>query len=227
MTERRRTSEMDTARTHFLQPRMRRLSRRTPDTYWRFEAIREWVEGRSVLDIGAGRSYKNMHRQLSEVATSLIAIDLDQSRVDEMNAAGFTAVCSDAQGFVLNEEVDVVFAGELIEHLECFTGFFDSVREVLRPGGVLVLTTPNVFKVSRFAYRLGHRAAPVNPDHTVWFCESTLAQLCDRMSYDVVSSEFAHGDPSTLPRRLFGALLRTLLPPRLTAPTIVLVARPR
>lgn len=39
---------------------------------------------------------------------------------------------------------DAVFAGEVIEHLLDTVGFLQECRRVLRPGGVLILTTPNL-----------------------------------------------------------------------------------
>jgi hypothetical protein len=37
-----------------------------------------------------------------------------------------------------------VFAGEILEHLVDTAGFLEDVRRVLVPGGVLLLTTPNL-----------------------------------------------------------------------------------
>lgn len=39
---------------------------------------------------------------------------------------------------------DGVLAGEIIEHLVDTTGFLEEIRRVLRPGGVAVVTTPNL-----------------------------------------------------------------------------------
>jgi 2-polyprenyl-3-methyl-5-hydroxy-6-metoxy-1,4-benzoquinol methylase len=50
-----------------------------------------------------------------------------------------------AQGIPFGErEFDVVLAGEVVEHLLDTIGFLRECRRVLRPGGVLLLTTPNL-----------------------------------------------------------------------------------
>lgn len=54
--------------------------------------------------------------------------------------------------------VDVFFAGECIEHVENVEAFLDEIHRVLRPGGRLVLTTPNA---DGYLYRLrGERYCP-------------------------------------------------------------------
>lgn len=43
-----------------------------------------------------------------------------------------------------SESFDVVFAGEIIEHLVDTDGFLAEITRVLRPGGTAVVTTPNL-----------------------------------------------------------------------------------
>ncbi len=43
--------------------------------------------------------------------------------------------------------MDVVFAGEIIEHLVDTDRFLQQIRDALKPGGALILTTPNLLNL--------------------------------------------------------------------------------
>lgn len=194
---------------------------------FRFEAVRPWMTGRTVLDIGAARSFRTLHTLIKGVAAEVLAVDLDRAAVEAMTDAGYEAIVGDAQALELHRRFDVVFGGELIEHLDNYRGFFDSVRAHLNPGGHLVLTTPNAFRFMNFFYRLGRGTPPVNDDHMVWFCETTLRQLLDRQGFDLVELGYVkHRTPGTV-RRLIAGAIRASLPSRLAESTIVAVAQPR
>ena len=49
---------------------------------------------------------------------------------------------------------DIVLASEVIEHLRDGPAFLRECRRILRPGGVLLLTTPNLWDVRRFVFPL-------------------------------------------------------------------------
>ena len=103
---------------------------------------------------------------------------------------------ADAQDFDLGRQFEVVFAGELIEHLDDVHGFLASVRRHLQPGGRLVLTTPNAFYVGNFVYRFGGHGQ-VHPEHTCWYCEDTLRHVLWRNGFDKVDISFTgHTSPT-------------------------------
>lgn len=55
------------------------------------------------------------------------------------------AVCEISSGLPFRSaEFDLVFAGEIIEHLIDTDGFLSELNRVLKPRGVLVITTPNL-----------------------------------------------------------------------------------
>ncbi len=63
-----------------------------------------------------------------------------------------------AQPFPFGAEFDLVVATEVIEHLVDTDAFLDECARVLRPGGTLLLTTPNLlFGVNRILMLLGRR----------------------------------------------------------------------
>lgn len=74
-------------------------------------------------------------------------VDITHERVALARSRGLLALVHDVAASPLpyrGEVFDVVFAGEVIEHLVDTTGFLLDLRRVLKPGGVLVLTTPNL-----------------------------------------------------------------------------------
>src|SRR6185295_17326915 len=82
-----------------------------------------------------------------------------------------------AESLDLGRTFDVVFAGELIEHLSNFAGFLATAHRHLGANGRLVLTTPNVFSLANIVYRMTPGTVRTNRDHTCWFCADTISTL--------------------------------------------------
>jgi 2-polyprenyl-3-methyl-5-hydroxy-6-metoxy-1,4-benzoquinol methylase len=195
----------------------------------RFERVRRYVEGRTVLDVGAGSGIDRpdwMHAAVAAVAVQTVGVELDRKLAAQARERGYDVIAGDAEALDLGRTFEVVWAGELIEHLSCAGGFLDGARRHLEPGGRLVLTTPNAFAVSNFVYRIGGRPR-VNRGHTCWYDETTLSQLLDRHGYDVAEiSYLPHKTPGRI-RALLAGAVRAMLPRHLAENTLLVVATPR
>lgn len=65
---------------------------------------------------------------------------------------------------------DIVFAGESIEHLMDVKVFLSEVHRVLKPGGIFVLTTPNLARLDdRIKFLFGYSPRHVAPMHKYLF----------------------------------------------------------
>jgi SAM-dependent methyltransferase len=211
--------------THLLQPR---ASRRISNTA-RFSALRPYLEGRRVLDLGAARGIHSpgwFHGRVCEVAAETVALDLDAEGISEVQRRGLQGVVGDATDFELGTRYEVVLAGELIEHLVDIAGFFRCVQRHLEPGGKVLLTTPNAFALTNFLYRLGERPAPINPDHTCWFCEDTLPALLVKGGFRVETLTYVRHDTPGRARKVVASAVRKVLPERLAWRTLLVVATP-
>jgi 2-polyprenyl-3-methyl-5-hydroxy-6-metoxy-1,4-benzoquinol methylase len=105
---------------------------------------REPRRGR-LLDVAAGSGIAA--EALSAQGWEVAATDISDDLVAQVRARGVDARVHDiASGTVPFEDAsfEAVFAGEIIEHLVDTTAFLDEVRRVLGPGGILVVTTPNL-----------------------------------------------------------------------------------
>jgi 2-polyprenyl-3-methyl-5-hydroxy-6-metoxy-1,4-benzoquinol methylase len=194
----------------------------------RFERIRCYVERQTVLDIGAGSGINRpdwMHASIASVAGEVVGIELDEALAARARALGFDVITADAQTMDLGRTFQVVWAGELIEHLSCAGGFLDAARRHLEPGGRLVLTTPNAFTISNFVYRIGGQPR-INKGHTCWFDEVTLSQLLQRHGFEIVEVAYVgHRTPGHV-RALLAGAVRSVLPRHLAENTLLVVATP-
>lgn len=106
----------------------------------------EALKPRSVLDVGCGRGL--LLTQLRERLPSarLVGTDISADSVARARAAGLEAECAEiASGLPFDDEAfDCVVFAEIIEHLVDPDAALVNISRILRTGGKLVLTTPNL-----------------------------------------------------------------------------------
>jgi 2-polyprenyl-3-methyl-5-hydroxy-6-metoxy-1,4-benzoquinol methylase len=98
-----------------------------------------------LLDVAAGSGIAA--EALTDQGWEVAATDISDELVAQIRARGVDARVHDlASGPLPFEDAsfEAVFAGEIIEHLVDTTAFLDDVRRVLTPGGIVVITTPNL-----------------------------------------------------------------------------------
>lgn len=98
-----------------------------------------------LLDVAAGSGIAAA--TLQETGWEVSALDISEELVSQVRDRGIDARVHDLSAGRLpfdDQAFGAVFAGEIIEHLVDTSRFLDEIRRVLRPGGVLVLTTPNL-----------------------------------------------------------------------------------
>jgi SAM-dependent methyltransferase len=148
------------------------------ENYWyrRHEAAYAWLSSRCVdavvLDAGCGEGYGA--DLLAAVARRVVAVDYDEPSVAHVRGCYPAVDVVRANLAVLparSRAVDVVANFQVIEHLWDQDGFLAECHRVLRPGGTLLITTPN-----RITFSPG-QDTPLNPFHTRELCAAELADL--------------------------------------------------
>jgi 2-polyprenyl-3-methyl-5-hydroxy-6-metoxy-1,4-benzoquinol methylase len=96
-----------------------------------------------------------------------------------------------------DEEVDAVWAGEVVEHVVDVGAFLAELRRVLKPGGPLVLTTPdhNRALLARFAanpHLFDEHFSPY-ADHLRFFTSRTLTMALEDAGFPTIDLRSEHG----------------------------------
>lgn len=115
--------------------------------FHRYVWCRALVKGKKVLDIACGEGYGSAI--LAQDASAVIGVDISLEAVEHARRtyegiAGLEFHQGDAAAIPLpDNSVDVVVSFETIEHHDKHVEMMNEVRRVLRPDGVLVMSSPN------------------------------------------------------------------------------------
>lgn len=100
----------------------------------------------SVLDVGCGygRFMEFLQRKFPE--TSIKGIDFSNSEVLDAKRKGLDVKQGDFEKGIdfPEKKFDIVYAGEIIEHLYNPDFFLEEINRILKDNGFLVLSTPNL-----------------------------------------------------------------------------------
>jgi SAM-dependent methyltransferase len=171
------------------------------ENYWfrrheaAYEALLPHLRGQLVLEIGCGEGYGAA--LLAAVARRVIGLDYDELTVEHAAATypQATFVRANLAALPVCESAfDAVASLQVIEHVWDHEHFLSECARALRPGGMLIVTTPN-----RLTFSAGPDA-PANPFHAQEFVADELVGLVERSGADVVDVLGVHA----------GGWLRTL-----------------
>ncbi len=138
--------------------------------------------GRDVLEAGSGEGYGA--DLIANVACHVIGLDYDDSAVAHVRARYPRVDMRQGNLAELplpSASIDVVVNFQVIEHLWDQGQFVAECLRVLRPGGVLLMSTPN-----RITFSPG-RDTPVNPFHTRELDAAELTELLESAGFTIES----------------------------------------
>ncbi|WP_227983465.1 class I SAM-dependent methyltransferase [Nocardia spumae] len=156
-----------------------------------YARLLERCTGATVLEAGSGEGYgANM---IADVATAVIGLDYDTSAVAHVRAVypRVEMIQGNLAELPLEDAtVDVVVNFQVVEHLWDQAQFLRECLRVLRPGGELLISTPN-----RITFSPG-RDTPLNPFHTRELNATELAELLEQAGFRVDVMAGVHHGPA-------------------------------
>ncbi len=166
---------------HYFAAQIRKSDAKIAWQYGRIFALAGVGElrGLRVIDVGCGAGPALRYL----VARGALAVGLDHSRYALTAAAhlapGSGLVLNDSAGSLpcASEQADIILLSELVEHLTDAAPLLHECYRVLRPGGRIIITTPNLWDCRRLLAPLTGRiwSGDTDPTHVNLYTPSRLA----------------------------------------------------
>jgi 2-polyprenyl-3-methyl-5-hydroxy-6-metoxy-1,4-benzoquinol methylase len=162
--------------------------------------------GARVLDVGCGEA--RFTAELARTGARVVGIDVAEEPLRRARASHpeLDLRLVDAHGpwELADGEFDVVWAGEVIEHVADTAAWLSEVRRALRSGGTLLASTPAngplaLMRSAIFTRAFAERFDPL-ADHLRYYSRDTLTALLEEFRFEAIRVQSACGPPGA--RRL-------------------------
>ena len=156
--------------------------------------------GKRVLDLGCRSGALTQHFL---DGNTVVGLDVDAAALEKAAVLGIEPVQANVEEPLPfdDDSFDVVVAGELFEHLQFPDALVSEILRVLRPGGVLVGSVPNAFRVQSRLRFLRGRAPEDDPTHLRMFSPAAMRVLLGR--FEQFELSYVGGRYARLGSRLF------------------------
>jgi 2-polyprenyl-6-hydroxyphenyl methylase / 3-demethylubiquinone-9 3-methyltransferase len=157
--------------------------------------------GERVLDVGCGEGW--FTQALSEQGVAVVGADVAREPLRRAAARCGTLdlrLIDEQRGWPFADaEFDLIWAGEVIEHVADTASWLSELRRVLRPGGALLISTPAHDLLRRLALAVLPNAfeAHFDPraDHLRFYTRGSLRALLQDFRFEAIEIEGLSGVP--------------------------------
>jgi SAM-dependent methyltransferase len=158
----------------------------------RIRYIESVCRGKRVLDLGCWDETALskietpfwLHSRIASVASDVIGIDnssaISAEGIRFKNSIIYKGDITD-RTIISGYDIDIIVAGELIEHLPNTMAFFEMLKATY-PGKQLLCTTPNATSISNIILGIFSRES-THRDHLSIYSYKTLTSLCERAGF--------------------------------------------
>ncbi len=139
----------------------------------------------TLIEVGAGFGLFSEELQKQGTFKEIIVIEPTPSLADSCRRRGLKVIESPVEKVKLKQKtVNVVASFEVIEHLFCPREFITSCASLLSPGGLLVISCPNIKGFDLIV--LKEVADTITPEHLNYFHPESIKQLVRQCDFEVL-----------------------------------------
>jgi 2-polyprenyl-3-methyl-5-hydroxy-6-metoxy-1,4-benzoquinol methylase len=150
----------------------------------------------SALDVGGGSGWLlDIVRAADPRVTDTSVVDIDGAARQLAEAAGHSFFEGRIEDLPVTRTFDVVLMLNLIEHVTDPRAVLGKARELLAPGGRLVIKTPNTDALDARLFRNSSWGGFHTPRHFVLFTRPSFTKLAQEVGLSVESFSYTQGAP--------------------------------
>lgn len=139
-----------------------------------------------ILDVGCGTGINSEY--MVKLGHNVVGVEISGVALDKYRGRGLKGTqCNINESLPFkNGSFDMIFASEVLEHLYDTGYFLSESYRVLKPGGTLLLSTPNsAFWLYRLLGVFGKTVSELqHPGHIRFFSKKLLAQYVKQAGFD-------------------------------------------
>ena len=162
---------------------------------WEFDKaskdIMENVPKGDILEIGCGQG---IFLERLESQFNVYGIDVNTTSIEVAQKKGLKVYACRLENIIqygLPREFDIITFFNLLEHIDNPRGFISSVNKLVKPGGLVMMSVPNMERASR---KLWKEIWDMPPHHLVRYSREGLKILLDECGFDTVKTELEPGN---------------------------------
>ncbi|RWM80798.1 MAG: methyltransferase domain-containing protein [Mesorhizobium sp.] len=146
------------------------------------------LTNRTLLDIGVVEHSMEFttrpgwrHGIFVKLASRAVGVDILVEEVKELNKLGYDVrVCDATSDADLNERFDVVYIGDVIEHVNDPVGLIRFAGRHARPDGEIIVSTPSPFWWRNVQEMISRNTYIGNVDHVRWVTPVNALEIAHR-----------------------------------------------
>ena len=166
------------------------------DPYSSHSRIIEWVDRerpQEVLEIGTATGYLTYEMSKRGCAVTGIEQDSEMAKIARQHCRRMIVQDVETLDFSELEKYDAVILGDVVEHLRNPREFLQKIAPVLKPGGKVLISLPNVANIwvrlnllfGRFNYS---RVGILDESHLRFFTLASSKKIADDSGLEVIST---------------------------------------
>jgi 2-polyprenyl-3-methyl-5-hydroxy-6-metoxy-1,4-benzoquinol methylase/glycosyltransferase involved in cell wall biosynthesis len=163
------------------------------------DSFQSYRESGRILDVGCGAGH--LLKVAMDCGWRAYGTEIAAGAFDQLARLGVDAYHGELQSARYSDGFfDVVYCSEVIEHLLDPVSFLEESARILRPGGLLYLTTPNFNSLSRRLLGLEWRV--FGKEHVCYFTPASLSRALRQAGFMAIRARTRNIDPNELKRVL-------------------------